>query len=139
MAIGTSLSPYAALCRRFSLAKPKWGTKRICLTCSAKFYDLGKDPIICPGCSATFKPDDFTRGRRIRTAPVVEKPPVKPVRPVPSEDDAEGLLIGVTDDDDEIEDDDEDVIEDTTDLGDDDDDVNEVIDGVEVGDDDKSV
>ena len=32
------------------MAKPALGTKRICLGCAAKFYDLGKDPIVCPTC-----------------------------------------------------------------------------------------
>jgi uncharacterized protein (TIGR02300 family) len=32
------------------VAKPELGTKRLCGNCGAKFYDLGKDPIICPKC-----------------------------------------------------------------------------------------
>ena len=38
------------------MAKPELGTKRLCQSCSAKFYDLQKDPIICPKCSAVFHP-----------------------------------------------------------------------------------
>jgi len=32
------------------VAKPELGTKRLCGNCAAKFYDLGKDPIVCPKC-----------------------------------------------------------------------------------------
>ncbi len=38
------------------MAKPELGTKRLCQSCSAKFYDLQKDPIICPKCSTVFHP-----------------------------------------------------------------------------------
>jgi uncharacterized protein (TIGR02300 family) len=32
------------------VAKPELGTKRLCAHCGAKFYDLAKDPIVCPKC-----------------------------------------------------------------------------------------
>jgi len=32
------------------VAKPELGTKRLCGNCGAKFYDLSKDPIVCPKC-----------------------------------------------------------------------------------------
>ena len=35
------------------MAKPELGTKRLCSNCGAKFYDLSKDPIICPKCHTT--------------------------------------------------------------------------------------
>lgn len=38
------------------MAKPELGTKRQCQSCGAKFYDLGRDPITCPKCSAVFTP-----------------------------------------------------------------------------------
>src|SRR2546421_9634673 len=37
-----------------SLANPALGTKRICAGCRAKFYDLGKDPIVCPTCDTLY-------------------------------------------------------------------------------------
>jgi uncharacterized protein (TIGR02300 family) len=37
------------------VAKPELGTKRQCLSCGAKFYDLNKDPIVCPKCGAVFQ------------------------------------------------------------------------------------
>jgi uncharacterized protein (TIGR02300 family) len=37
------------------VAKPELGTKRQCQSCSAKFYDLGRDPIACPKCGSIFE------------------------------------------------------------------------------------
>ncbi len=38
------------------MAKEEWGVKRVCqkLGCEARFYDLMRDPIICPKCGAEF-------------------------------------------------------------------------------------
>ena len=36
------------------MANPALGTKRICTGCEAKFYDLGKTPIVCPTCETVF-------------------------------------------------------------------------------------
>jgi uncharacterized protein (TIGR02300 family) len=36
------------------VAKPELGTKRLCPNCGAKYYDLNRDPIICPKCNAAF-------------------------------------------------------------------------------------
>jgi len=33
------------------VAKPELGTKRLCGHCGQKFYDLNKDPIVCPKCT----------------------------------------------------------------------------------------
>jgi len=32
------------------MAKADWGTKRNCLSCSKKFYDFNRNPILCPSC-----------------------------------------------------------------------------------------
>ncbi len=37
------------------MAKPELGTKRLCASCGAKYYDLNKDPIICPKCGAVYE------------------------------------------------------------------------------------
>jgi uncharacterized protein (TIGR02300 family) len=37
------------------VAKPELGTKRVCQSCGAKFYDLSKDPITCPKCGAVYE------------------------------------------------------------------------------------
>ena len=36
------------------MAKPSKGTKRACKSCGVKFYDLERDPIVCPACGVTF-------------------------------------------------------------------------------------
>jgi uncharacterized protein (TIGR02300 family) len=38
-----------------TVAKPELGTKRLCGSCGAKFYDLSKDPIVCPKCDTVFE------------------------------------------------------------------------------------
>ena len=37
------------------MAKPELGTKRQCQNCGAKFFDLNKDPIVCPKCGTVFQ------------------------------------------------------------------------------------
>jgi uncharacterized protein (TIGR02300 family) len=37
------------------VAKPELGAKRQCQSCATKFYDLNRDPILCPKCGAVFQ------------------------------------------------------------------------------------
>jgi uncharacterized protein (TIGR02300 family) len=37
------------------MTKPELGTKRLCVHCGAKFYDLNHAPINCPKCGAVFE------------------------------------------------------------------------------------
>lgn len=37
------------------MAKPELGAKRHCQSCATKFYDLNKNPIICPKCGTVFQ------------------------------------------------------------------------------------
>ena len=62
------------------MVKPEWGTKRICHNCGARFYDLHRDPIICPKCNATFDPEALLRSRRSRSAIVAELAAEKPAK-----------------------------------------------------------
>ncbi len=43
------------------MAKPELGAKRQCQACGAKFFDLNKDPIICPKCGTVFQGAARTR------------------------------------------------------------------------------
>lgn len=54
------------------MAKPEWGAKRICHNCGARFYDMLRDPIVCPKCSTQFDPEALLKSRRSRTAAVAE-------------------------------------------------------------------
>jgi uncharacterized protein (TIGR02300 family) len=33
------------------------GTKRVCHACAARFYDLARDPIVCPSCGGHYVSD----------------------------------------------------------------------------------
>ena len=93
------------------MAKPELGTKRVCVACGARFYDLTKVPALCPKCG-TEQPLDVPRPRRAG-GNVAEDKRLKKVAPAPGMDDAEIEVEGVE----EVED--EDVLEDTSDLEDD--------------------
>jgi uncharacterized protein (TIGR02300 family) len=90
------------------MAKPELGTKRVCVSCGTRFYDLTRQPAICPKCG-TEQPAEQPRARRGN--PVDERRRAKIV-PVPGleEPDTEAEPV-----EEEAE---EDVLEDTSDLGD---------------------
>ncbi len=51
------------------MAKPDLGTKRLCGSCGAKFYDLSKNPIVCPKCETVFVvPVVTSRSRPVEAA-----------------------------------------------------------------------
>jgi uncharacterized protein (TIGR02300 family) len=54
------------------VAKPELGTKRLCASCGAKFYDLSKTPITCPKCHTVME-----------IAPVTTRPRPEPARAAP--------------------------------------------------------
>jgi uncharacterized protein (TIGR02300 family) len=56
-----------------NVAKADLGIKRLCPSCGAKYYDLNKDPILCPKCGTLF---EVTRSRAVAA-------------PEPDEDEAE--------------------------------------------------
>jgi uncharacterized protein (TIGR02300 family) len=37
------------------MSKPARGTKRVCPSCGARFYDLNRTPITCPVCQAAYQ------------------------------------------------------------------------------------
>ena len=41
------------------MVKPELGTKRSCPSCQTRFYDLGKEEIVCPNCGVTFVPEQL--------------------------------------------------------------------------------
>ena len=71
------------------MAKPEWGAKRICHNCGARYYDLQRDPIICPKCGTEYDPEAFLKSRRSRSIIVDE--PVEKVRAVKKDDDSDAL------------------------------------------------
>ncbi len=89
------------------MARPNLGSKRVCLSCNAKFYDLGKDPAICPECGAAHPLVNFLKPRRA-------KPPAAstaPKRSAPKEENEDDISLNDEDDGD-VED-----LDDDSDLG----------------------
>jgi len=80
--------------------KAKRGTKRVCGGCSAKFYDLNREPAICPICQTIFEIK--------KVEPKPKKAPVKEEKPEekPEKEAADAILEG-EDDLIDIDDDDE--------------------------------
>lgn len=55
------------------MVKLEWGTKRTCQSCSSRFYDLQKSPIVCPKCGATYEiVTTSRRGRKTASKAVAE-------------------------------------------------------------------
>ena len=91
------------------MAKPELGSKRVCVSCAARFYDLTRQPAVCPQCN-TEQPAEQPRVRRAGGNVMEEKRRAKPV-PVPGLDAVEVEVVE--------EEGEEDVLEDTSDLEDD--------------------
>ena len=93
------------------MAQPNLGTKRVCVSCSARFYDLNKNPAVCPKCG-TEQPVELPRVRR----------PVEPAAPDSAKKAAPDDLDSDTDLDTDADADADDVMEDEVGIDDDDDD-----------------
>lgn len=70
------------------MAKAELGTKRVCVACGTRFYDLTKVPAVCVKCG-TEQPLDQPRVRRSGGNVVDEKRPKKVAAPSLDEADAE--------------------------------------------------
>ena len=93
------------------MAKIELGTKRVCVSCGARFYDLTKVPAVCPKCG-TEQPIEQPRPRRTGGNVVEERRPKKPV-PAPGLEEADVEVEGVEEEGEEA------LIEDADDLEDD--------------------
>jgi uncharacterized protein (TIGR02300 family) len=137
------------------VAKAEWGTKRTCHTCGARFYDLRRDPIVCPVCGAVHDPDRQPRPRR--PGPSIKEEPALVTRIVGDNVAVESVDEDLVDADaadtdledldethaadannDELPKEDGELIEDTSELGEDDDDIGEVMEHVDNELDDKA-
>lgn len=118
------------------MAKPEWGMKRTCQSCGARFYDMRRDPILCPICQAVYEPERQPRPRRggsvIKDEPVlVAASNTTETADAVADDDLieeeadDATLDEDTDDEEgsikEISNEDSELMEDTSDLGGDDD------------------
>jgi uncharacterized protein (TIGR02300 family) len=91
------------------MAKPELGLKRTCVSCGAKFYDMGKQPAVCPKCG-TEQPAEQPRPRR--SANIVPDEKLKkravPATEADGEDvELEDVEADAVEDADELEDEDE--------------------------------
>ena len=97
------------------MSKPARGTKRVCPSCGARFYDLNRTPIVCPVCQSVYQvtPPPTRRGERAQPvetrkveepeaeAPVLEGPEIISLEEaeegssdVPAEEDEEIVDLG---------------------------------------------
>ena len=121
-----------------SVAKPEWGTKRICPSCGTRYYDLLRDPVVCPKCSTPYDPEAFLKSRRARPAAPVERElePVEVEEELDADLETEEADAAEEEEEEtvpleETEEEDEELLEDASDLGEDEDDMAEVIENVE--------
>ena len=95
------------------MSKSEWGLKRICPGCGMRYYDMKKNPPVCPKCKTAFDPEGLVRARRGKVMD-------KKAAPKDTEDTIEDLPITDIAPDDEV-------MEDAEELADEDvDDVVEV-------------
>ncbi len=102
------------------------GLKRICMSCGARFYDLGKNPIICPACGTEFTGEIKVKSRRGRAAAELEDD--EPVAVVEADDapadmieaDEETVSLDDVEESDDSDDDDIETLDDDIDDLDDD-------------------
>ena len=89
------------------MPKPEWGVKRTCPECETRFYDLQKEPIVCPSCGATYDVDahgkvSATRERRAPVAAGADEEDLIDDEELVEDDETEDeALLGDEDEDDE--------------------------------------
>lgn len=86
-----------------------WGNKRVCQECQARFYDLRKSPIVCPKCDTELALPAAFRAKVTKS---------KAASAVVNSEETELVEVELVKDDSA-----DDLIEDTSDLGDEADDV----------------
>ena len=119
------------------MAKPEWGNKRICPSCGTRYYDLMRDPVVCPKCATPFDPEAFLKSRRTRPVAPVEKE-LEPVGADEIDAEVQTEEAEATEEEEEeavpleeAEEEAEELLEDASELGEDEDDMAEVIENVE--------
>ncbi|QNT79095.1 TIGR02300 family protein [Entomobacter blattae] len=101
------------------MAKPELGTKRTCVSCNARFYDLGVEPAICPKCGAE-QPLEAPRLRRVSGTSSIEQSEQKLKKHPENDTDLDtDVDVDVDLDPDEDTETEDDLLEDTSDLDDD--------------------
>ena len=122
-----------------SVNNPKWGVKRQCQECGARFYDLKRAKAVCPKCEAPFKMEAPPKARRAIATPAISDLPAPAGKALEktgqaaesAEDKAiKELTVDIPKDAGKDGDDkEEDAFEDASEFGEDKDDMAEVVDG----------
>jgi uncharacterized protein (TIGR02300 family) len=101
------------------MPKDEWGVKRVCPTCSTRFYDLQHDPMTCPNCGAVFTIESLTAVKAKVLRPEKLKPEPADIEDLPEIDTDEDVIESDDELDDEILEDEEDSVdlEDIADVG----------------------
>ena len=73
------------------MPKDEWGTKRICPTCSTRFYDLRHDPLTCPNCGSVFTLESLTAVKARALRPEKVKPEPVDMEDLPELETEEGI------------------------------------------------
>ena len=55
------------------MVKPELGAKHQCQNCGTRFFDLNRDPIICPKCGTIFQAVPIARAPVRASAPVAQR------------------------------------------------------------------
>jgi len=76
--------PRKPLLKRLIVTKAELGIKRLCPNCGARYYDLNRDPIVCPRCGTEFQAS--------AAVPAAKARPQAP-RPEAAEDEAEAEAV----------------------------------------------
>ncbi|MFT3974732.1 MAG: FYDLN acid domain-containing protein [Amaricoccus sp.] len=93
------------------MPKDEWGVKRVCPTCSTRFYDLRSDPMTCPSCGAVYTVDSLSVAKAKTLRPEKVKPEPVDLEDLPEIDADEETLDTDDDLDDEILEDEEDNVD----------------------------
>lgn len=93
------------------MPKDEWGVKRICPTCSTRFYDLRTDPMTCPNCGATFTVESLTAVKAKALRPEKVKPEPVDLEDLPEIETDDEAIEADDDLDDEILEDEEDTVD----------------------------
>lgn len=128
------------------MKKPNLGQKQTCKKCEARFFDLNKNPAVCPKCGEIYKISK-TKTRRAVAQPLETEtkeaaagaPGITPSSAEAPEKTSDGEEITGVEGEEDLEDDseDDDLMEDTSDIGEDSDELSEVLEHVDDGVDDK--
>jgi uncharacterized protein (TIGR02300 family) len=102
------------------MPKDEWGVKRVCPSCSTRFYDLQMDPMTCPNCGASFTIESLSETKPRALRPEKDKPVADPeVEELPDLEEEDATIESDDElDDDLLEDDDDNVsLDEIADVG----------------------